>query len=139
MLKNIIIFLGIALVMTLNIALAQPQDEKSLAIKAAQSWLAEVDKEEYAKSYDDAAKYFKNAVTKQKWEQTIGAVRKPLGTVSSRKLKNATYTTTLPGAPDGKYVVIQFNTSFSNKKDSVETITPMFDDGKWKVSGYYIK
>ncbi|HEX3698552.1 MAG TPA: DUF4019 domain-containing protein [Polyangia bacterium] len=33
--------------------------------------------------------------------------------------------TTLPGAPDGKYVVIQFATSFERKKEAVETITPM--------------
>ena len=46
----------------------------------------------------------------------------------------------LPGAPDGEYVVLQFDTSFANKKEAVETVTPMLDkDGKWKVSGYYIK
>jgi predicted SnoaL-like aldol condensation-catalyzing enzyme len=58
----------------------------------------------------------------------------------SRKVKSATYTTSLPGAPDGQYVVIQFNTSFENKKSRVETVTPRMDsDGKWRVSGYYIK
>ncbi len=50
------------------------------------------------------------------------------------------YQTSLPGAPDGKYVVIQFKTSFENKKSATETITPMMDnDGKWRVSGYFIK
>ncbi len=48
--------------------------------------------------------------------------------------------TSLPGAPDGEYVVIQYNTEFENKKVAIETITPMLDDdGKWRVSGYYIK
>jgi len=50
------------------------------------------------------------------------------------------YMTSLPGAPDGEYVVIQYKTSFENKKDAVETVTPMKDeDGVWRVSGYYIK
>ena len=41
---------------------------------------------------------------------------------------------------DEEYVVIQFNTVFENKAKAVETITPMKDpDGKWEVSGYYIK
>ena len=32
------------------------------------------------------------------------------------------------------------DTSFQNKKSAVETITPMKEnDGKWRVSGYYIK
>ena len=54
--------------------------------------------------------------------------------------KSQIYATSLPGAPDGEYVVIQYKTSFVNKKDAIETITPMLDkDGKWRVSGYYIK
>jgi hypothetical protein len=58
----------------------------------------------------------------------------------SRKLKSKKYTTSLPGAPDGKYVVIQYETSFEHKKSAIETVTPMLDkDGKWRVSGYYIK
>jgi hypothetical protein len=45
-----------------------------------------------------------------------------------------------PGAPDGEYVVIQFETSFEKKKSSIETITPIKEkDGSWRVSGYYIK
>jgi hypothetical protein len=36
--------------------------------------------------------------------------------------------------------VIQFDTSFKNKKSAIETVTAMLDkDGKWRVSGYFIK
>jgi hypothetical protein len=59
---------------------------------------------------------------------------------SMKTLSSKTYMTSLPGAPDGEYVVIKFETSFQNKKSAVETITPMREkDGKWRVSGYYIK
>jgi len=48
--------------------------------------------------------------------------------------------TSMPGAPDGEYVVIQFESSFANKESAVETVTPMKgEDGVWRVSGYYIK
>ena len=51
-----------------------------------------------------------------------------------------TFMTELPGAPDGRYVVIQFDTAFENKASSVETVTPMADpDGAWRVAGYFIK
>ena len=74
------------------------------------------------------------------WEQQVGGVRDPLGAVVSRKLKDAHYTTTLPGAPDGEYVVLEYNTSFAHKKSAIETVTPMLDkDGDWRVSGYFIK
>ena len=63
-----------------------------------------------------------------------------MGELVSRVVKSATYAKTLPGAPDGEYVVIQFETTFANKKSAVETVTPMVDsDGKWHVSGYYIR
>ena len=66
--------------------------------------------------------------------------REPLGKVISRELTNQTYKTSLPGAPDGEYVVMEFTTAFTNKKSAIETITPMLDeDGQWRVAGYYIR
>ena len=83
---------------------------------------------------------FRNAVTEEQWKQKAAAARKPLGRLVSRKRKLAHYATSLPGAPDGQYVVIQYENSFENKKSAVETVTPMMDkDGQWRVSGYYIK
>lgn len=107
---------------------------------AARTWLALVDNGKYGESWLTAATFFRNAVTKDQWTQQVSAVREPLGAVVERKLKSSSYTTSLPGAPDGEYVVIQFATSFANKKAAVETITPMRDkDGTWHVSGYFIR
>ena len=116
-----------------------PQAEAA-AVAAAKDWLSLVDGEKYAESWDEAAQPFKGAVPKEKWVQTLQAGRKPFGGNMSRELESKHYRTSLPGAPDGEYVVIQFKTSFENKKSAVETITPMLDkDGKWRVSGYFIK
>ena len=62
-----------------------------------------------------------------------------MGALVSRQLLAAAYKTSLPGAPDGEYVVLQFQTRFKNKQNAIETVTPMMDDGSWRVSGYYIK
>ncbi len=116
------------------------QAAEKAAAESAMRWLALVDQGNYGASWDEAAQLFRNAVPKEQWEKQVGAVRAPLGKVESRKLKSANYTTQLPGAPDGKYVVIQYETSFEHKKSAVETITPMLDkDGQWRVSGYYIR
>ena len=67
-------------------------------------------------------------------------MRKPLGKLKTRTLLSKTYATSLPGAPDGKYVVIQYTAVYENKTSAIETVTPMEDtDGTWRVSGYYIK
>lgn len=116
------------------------KDAENKAASEAESWLKLVDEGNYEKSWKEAATYFKGAIDEAKWEKTLKAVRKPLGKMISRKVKSKSYKTALPGAPDGEYVVVQFTSSFENKKSAVETVTPMKDkDGKWRVSGYYIK
>ena len=116
-----------------------PAAEKP-ARQAARTWLALVDAGDHSGSWDAGAGYFRAAITKDKWQQALTAVRAPLGKLVSREFTSAQYASSLPGAPDGEYVVIQFATAFENKAASVETVTPMLDkDGKWRVSGYYIK
>ncbi len=113
---------------------------KAAAQKSAEQWLALVDEGNYAESWKTASAYFQTAVPQNQWEQAISAVRRPLGDLASRQLKSAKYTLSLPDAPAGKYVILQFDTSFVNKKEAVETVTPKLDpDGQWKVSGYYVK
>ena len=115
-------------------------EKEAQALAAARTWLARVDEGKYGDSWETAAAYFKRAIAKEKWEQMLTAVRRPLGNPVSRELSSKTYRQSLPGAPDGEYVVIQFATSFENKKSAIETITPMLDnDGEWRVSGYFIK
>jgi hypothetical protein len=116
------------------------QKPEQLAQQSSDTWLTVVDSGKYADSWQEASQFFKAAVTKEQWQNALRGSRDPLGKVLSRKLKNATYAKTLPGAPDGEYVVIQYESSFEHKQSAVETVTPMLDkDGKWRVSGYYIK
>ena len=121
------------------VAADQPDIEQE-ATEAAKAWLELIDAGEYDDSWQAAAAYFKSAVKRDQWRQMVAAVRGPLGGVLSREVKATEYRTTLPGAPDGEYLVIQFATSFENKKSAVETVTPMRDrDGIWRVSGYYVR
>ncbi len=115
-------------------------EAETAAVAAAKTWLSLVDGEKYAESWDQASQIFKGAVQKEQWVQTMQAARTPFGKNISRELKSKRYSTSLPGAPDGQYVVIQFDASFENKKTTIETITPMLDeDGTWRVSGYFIQ
>ena len=110
------------------------------AISAAQTWLTEIDNGDYAQSWQNASAFFQNAITEDKWKTALETVRKPLGDLVLRKLKSAKATAELPGAPAGQYVVMQFETSFANKKSAIETVTFMQEkDGQWKSCGYFIK
>ena len=116
------------------------QKPEALALQSADAWLALIDSGKYADSWREASQFFKAAVTREQWQNALRGSRDPLGKMLSRKIKSAGYTKTLPGAPDGEYVVIQYESSFEHKQSAVETVTPMLDnDGKWRVSGYYVK
>jgi len=138
--RIVVVGVAIATVLLVGISWATNVDKEKAAVNAAETWLTLVDTGKYSESWQEAAEYFRNSVEPDQWEQMLQSVRTPLGKMISRKLKTKTYKTALPGAPDGQYVVIQFETSFQNKKFAIETVTPMFDkDGRWRVSGYYIK
>jgi hypothetical protein len=128
------------LLLTLLPLTVQSSEEKEIrAHKAATAWLQLVDQQQYRDSWEQAATLFRKQVDASTWTQQMTAVRQPMGDAGSRILLGATYTTSLPGAPDGEYVVIQFRTVFTHKKDSIETLTAMLDNGHWRVAGYYVR
>ena len=140
MIRRTLYMLILCLSLSTGFAAAQGGEKEKAAVAAAEKWLALVDAGKYGQSWHEAAGYFRNAIPREKWEESLNAVRSPLGKLVSRKVKSRSFMTTLPGAPDGEYVVIRFETSFGNKKKAIETVTPMLEkDGSWRVSGYYIK
>jgi hypothetical protein len=123
---------------------ALPLAAQDIDTKAAQAsieaWLALVDSEAYADSWTTAASGFKSRVGQQQWETMAKSARGPFGRLKERKLGKTTATRTVPGAPDGEYVIVQFNTAFEHKAAAVETATAVKDtDGAWRVAGYSIK
>ena len=122
--------------------IGRAQDAGSIADAkaAAESWLAASDSGSPAAAWDQAARIFKSNVSKTAWTSAFYAARSPLGALKSRQLRSALYTRSVPGAPPGEYVVIQYDSQFENKANAVETVTPMREpDGSWRVSGYFIR
>jgi len=116
------------------------QAKEDAAEQVALQWLRLIDDRDYASSWDEAASYFRGIMGPPEWEAAVSPVREPLGACTARQVLSREYKTAMPGAPDGEYVVITFETSFQNKSRAIETVTPMKDrDDIWRVSGYYIK
>jgi hypothetical protein len=110
------------------------------AAAAASAWLALLDAGKYGEAWEAAAARMRSAAQKQQFARSFGVVRDPLGKPTTRELKDAKYRECLPGAPDGRYVVIHYATTFENKKAAVETLALTQEpDGKWRVSGYFIR
>ena len=115
-------------------------DQSSAAEAAAQEWLELIDRGDSSGSYERAASLFKAAVSTEQWQSSLAAAQAPLGKPLNRSLKSSTYAEELPGAPDGKYYVIEYETAFEKKKNGTETVVSMLDaDGVWRVSGYFVR
>jgi len=130
----------VVLAAILVVGSSQAQEPSTKAAQdSTEAWLSLVDNQSYAASWSTAASLFKSAIAQEKWQATAQAVRVPLGPIKSRTLKSATYATNLPGAPDGEYVVFQFDATFEQKSAAVETVTTIREkDGAWHVGGYFI-
>ena len=68
-------------------------DAEKDALKTAENWLILIDANDYGMSWEKASQLFKKSITKEKWEQSIKAVRPALGDLISRSVKSATYAT----------------------------------------------
>lgn len=111
-----------------------------LAQRAATSWLQLVDQEKYNESWQQASAIFKQAITQEKWQEALLQARKPLGKSAARSFASAQYTTSLPNAPPGEYVVLQYQSSFEQKNPVTETLYMVLDgDKQWRTAGYLIK
>ena len=132
----------VAALLIAQLAVPARADEAAAAeaVAVSSAWLALTDRGEYGAGWDAASTLIKSAVTRAQFVQALEGARAPLGALISRTLLSKQYATSLPGAPDGDYVVIQYQTTFRNKQSAVETITPKReDDGQWRVAGYYIR
>ena len=114
-------------------------EREEAAQAAALTWLALVVQGDYQASWASAASLFKQQVSAAQWAQAATNARRPFGALRARRLRSATYATSLPGAPDGHYVVLQFDAEYERKANAVETVTPLLEAGQWRVSGYFIR
>ncbi len=128
--------LAIFLTAAMALAAAPARDE---AQQSGEAWLTLIDNGMYAESWKDASAYFRSRVPEKQWVEMVKGVRAPLGKLVSRKQQGITFTKSLPGAPDGDYAVIVFQTSYANKASAVETLTLMADGNKWRAAGYFIR
>jgi len=119
---------------------AGASESETRATAAALSWLALIDSGRYADSWREASANFRRAITEKGWENSLHVARDALGKVLSRNVQVTKEAVSLPGAPDGHYVVIQLNTSFVSKASAIETVTfSLEQDGQWRAAGYYIR
>lgn len=108
---------------------------------ALEPWRAALDAQDYAKTWEEASPVFRQAITADEWAKTAAAAYDQLGAVRSREPLTQTVSDSLPGAPDGRYAVLQYRTAFEKVPSAVETFTLRLDpaSGAWRVVGRNVR
>jgi hypothetical protein len=119
------------------IGVAAPSKEDAEA--SAKSWLALIDSGRYDDSWTELSSMTQAGGKQQQWVEIMKQVRDSLGPVPSRKLQKITLVNSLHGVQVVEYALLQFDTSFANKAEAVETVTVISEGGKRNVAGYSIK
>ena len=115
-------------------------EAKRKALEAAQQWLDLVDRDQYTRGWETAAKQLNISTPRREFIKTLNETRKPLGKVKSRKLVANKYTRSIPSGADGQYIILEYVSSFEKKPTVAEVVTLTLNgDSKWRVLGYHFK
>jgi Protein of unknown function (DUF4019) len=121
----------------------QASDPNATAEQAAErqalGFLGYLDQGRFADSYAYTGVLLRAQADREKFASQIEKARAGTGALQGRELIDASYTTTVAGAPEGQYVVLHYHANFASRPDTVETVTLAFAKGYWRVDGYYIK
>jgi hypothetical protein len=109
------------------------------AQRQALGFVAYLDQGRFADSYAYTGMLIRTQLDRDAFSTQIQKTRVGTGALQSRELIDASYSTTVPGAPEGQYVILHYHAGFANRQDAVETVTLAFAKGYWRVAGYYIK
>ncbi|WP_394203696.1 DUF4019 domain-containing protein [Shewanella waksmanii] len=112
--------------------------DQSSSMQSATQWLNLVDNGKYDASWQHADTLFQSQLSMSKWNDALKGSRTPLGQVVERTIISRNAFQSLPGVPDGEYLILQFSTQFAHKQSAVETLTLSKDSGQWLPVGYFI-
>ena len=124
-----------------KVSFERNEDASSTTVfQQAERWLEVIDQDNYLRSWDETAEHFRKLVPRENWHSMMNAVRHPLGKRVARQFEKEQEVKSLPGGPEGEYLIMTFKAQFEHMKATTETVTAYKEkDGKWRVCGYYIK
>ena len=114
------------------------QEIKDEAEQVVLDWMVLVDKADFRSAHQEASAFFRSKISVKKLESLLSEARIKTGKLGERKLTFANYHDVLPEASAGDYLIMQFVSQSAESKETVETITPVYENGQWRVCGYYV-
>src|SRR5271170_7048497 len=96
--------------------------EESAAQRQALGFLGYLDEGRFADSYAYTGMLLSANLDHEAFAAQTQKLRAGAGALQARELIDATYNTSVEGAPEGQYVILHYHSNFANRQDTVETI-----------------
>ncbi|KEO91597.1 hypothetical protein EH31_02700 [Erythrobacter longus] len=110
------------------------------ALSRARQFIRAVDAGNWTGSWEVAGTFFQSQAGADEWTALVEPVRGPLGKVEERRLATVQKAASLPGAPEGDYEILQYQTKFSKVDEiSTETVILIRNGDGFDIAGYYIR
>ena len=134
--------LSLAAVLAGTPAAADEESDRAAAVTVAKEqatqWLNALDAGRHAESWNDVAAVMKEGRDQQEWIREVANPRESFGKSVMRELQRTEFSTTVRGAPSGKYVTVIYLTQFAKAPPVYETILLTLEDDRWRIGGYSI-
>ena len=101
---------------------AEPSSTDHLSAQEAVSFLELMDQAHYDDAWLSLSPLFQSLNNQAQWQNRQQTIRAAYGALSSRQLDRISYRQTYTLSPDGAYVVVQFESSYTNKANTIETV-----------------
>jgi hypothetical protein len=124
---------------------APQEEERDLAgsraaKQQADAWLSLLDSGRFEESWESAAPFLQQRTPRGGWTESAAAMRGSLGKPRLRKLISLMETSSVPSAPPGRYVVVEYQSKYARRPVAFESVTEMLcDDGQWRAVGYAVR
>lgn len=136
---------GIVLILLLAIPFSRPalavEDEVSTATAAAAagSFVTLLDAKVPGDAWQMFTPFAQISKPRDQWQELQQTLRTAYGPLEKRTLRGVTLQNRYTMLPDGRFAIVQFDTSFDKKQGAIETVVlARFEDGRWRVHDYVI-
>jgi len=119
----------------------QPNKKEARAASAAiADFFRLVDADHFAASWQQAAATLKEKITQSQWVEQLEKTRAVTGPLLHRRQEKLIFSKVADDSPEGKYILVIFNSDFQKRTGVKERVTVMLDsDSHWRVAGYFLQ
>lgn len=113
--------------------------ERDRAVAVAAGFLASLDAKTPEQAWQQFSPLARIAKPQEPWQNLNRALRSAYGPLETRTVRDFALKNRYPTLPDGRYAIVQFDTTFAAKHGAIETvILVLADEGRWLVHDYII-